>query len=161
MLTIESDTSQGARLVTDVPYAVGQLIHRVNDYETAPHPTRYSVQTGLQTHIDELSKIAYFNHSCDPNTVFDTSELVIRALRDVAAGDELTFFYPSTEWEMATPFVCRCGAPQCIRVVAGARFLSADVLSRYFINRHVRDLLLQSVEAHAEHAAGTDPSPAR
>jgi len=32
------------------------------------------------------------------------------ALRDLAAGEELTFDYNATEWSMAEPFLCTCGA---------------------------------------------------
>ena len=63
---------------------------------------------------------------------------MVFALRDIAAGEELTCFYPSTEWDMVRPFVCGCGAPQCVRFVAGARYLSADVLGRNFVNAHIR-----------------------
>ena len=41
---------------------------------------------------------------------------------------------------MARPFVRRCGAPQCVGFVAGARHLSVDVLARYFVNPHIRGL---------------------
>ena len=41
--------------------------------------------------------------------------------RDIAAGEELTYFYPSTEWEMDRPFRCLCGAPDCVGVVSGAK----------------------------------------
>ena len=34
----------------------------------------------------------------------------LTALRPISEGDELTFFYPSTEWAMAEPFECGCGA---------------------------------------------------
>lgn len=38
------------------------------------------------------------------------NEWNFRALRDIQPGDELSFFYPSTEWEMAQGFECKCGA---------------------------------------------------
>ncbi|KAI0343117.1 hypothetical protein BDW22DRAFT_1356694 [Trametopsis cervina] len=61
------------------------------------------------------SDLIYTNHSCDPNTVWDMSsdnpsEWHVRATRTIAEGDEITFFYPSTEWEMSQPFACHCGA---------------------------------------------------
>ncbi len=30
--------------------------------------------------------------------------------RDLQVGDQLTFFYPSTEWASPRPFQCLCGA---------------------------------------------------
>jgi SET domain-containing protein len=38
----------------------------------------------------------YINHSCDPNVAFDTTAFKLVALKDIKAGDELVFFYPST-----------------------------------------------------------------
>jgi hypothetical protein len=86
------------------------------------------------------------NHHCDPNVVIDTTRRACVATRDIAAGEELGYFYPSTEWIMARPFLCQCGAPNCIRIVTGARHLSTDVLSRYFINEHIRILILRDLE---------------
>jgi len=57
----------------------------------------------------------------------------------------LNFFYPSTEWEMDRPFICLCGAPQCVRLVAGAKYLAIDTLSRYFVNQHIRDMVFASL----------------
>jgi hypothetical protein len=74
--------------------------------------------------------------------IVDTAQLGCYAARDIAAGEELTYFYPSTEWDMAQPFVCLCGAPQCIRLVVGAKYLPLDVLSRYLINRHIREMAM-------------------
>jgi SET domain-containing protein len=55
------------------------------------------------------------NHSCDPNVglVLPTNkprEWGVEALRDIKKGEDLTFFYPSTEWDMAQGFDCSCGA---------------------------------------------------
>jgi hypothetical protein len=159
MLRIERDGACGARLLTERPFRAGQRILRLSDAALSPRPSTYTVQIGPDAHIDgsALGDLAFLNHACDPSTVIDTEARVLLALRDLAPGDELTFFYPSTEWEMNHPFTCRCGAPQCIRLVAGAKFLPADVLGRYFINPHIRDLLLAAVSAPLslrEHAPG-------
>ena len=147
MLRVESGSAYGARLLIEEPLQAGQLIHRITDHTVRTTPNVYSIQTGPHTHVDELGPVSYINHACDPNTVFDAEALALRTIRDVEAGDELTFFYPSTEWDMDHPFVCRCGAPGCVRLVAGAKYLSADVLGRYFINPHVRDLVSQALMA--------------
>ena len=83
------------------------------------------------------------NHSCDPTTIMDTTRMLVFARRDLAPGDELTFFYPSTEWEMSSPFICLCGAPNCIHVVAGARFLPLSTLEDHFLNHHIRELMIR------------------
>lgn len=56
------------------------------------------------------------NHSCSPNTAFEISASIPEAdwafvaLAEIKAGEEFTFFYPSTEWEMDQPFECQCGS---------------------------------------------------
>jgi len=75
--------------------------------------------------------------------VFDVSssrqeDWHFRALQDIAPGDELTFFYPSTEWSMSQPFECRCGTKLCLTYVEGASKLSSEQLERFgFINPHI------------------------
>lgn len=63
--------------------------------------------------------------------------------RAIKAGDDLTFFYPSTEWKSAKPFDCLCGAPKgvCVGNAAGSSYLSQEQLSRYFLADHIKELL--------------------
>jgi hypothetical protein len=103
-------------------------------------PSQHTVQAGRYKHI-EVGVIASLNHSCNPNLVLDTTRMLVIAAREIFPGDELTFFYPSTEWEMAVPFICACGSTNCIHVVAGARYLSPAVLERYFLNQHIRRMI--------------------
>ena len=135
-------SAYGARLIATTPFWAGQLIYRITHYQVTQQPTYQTIQVGPDAHIEELGVLAYLNHACRPTVFVDTTALAVVAARDIAAGDELTFFYPSTEWDMARPFVCLCGAPECIRLVAGAKYLSLDTLSRYFINPHIRDMAL-------------------
>ncbi len=62
----------------------------------------------------------FFNHSCDPNceSVVEKRRVYIEAIRDVAAGQELTYDY-QIQREDDDPenidevFACRCGFPNC------------------------------------------------
>lgn len=102
-------------------------------------PSRYTVQVGEEEHV-EVGVFTTLNHSCDPNLLLDTERLLVLAARDIAAGDELAYFYPSTEWDMAEPFACGCGSPRCLGTIRGARHLPAETLARYFVNPHIRRL---------------------
>src|SRR5262245_19905850 len=109
MLRVEhGGSAYGARLVSDQPFVCGQLISPIIDYRRLAAPTYQTIQISDTDHIEELGVIAYLNHSCLPNTLVDTTAFTITAARDIAAGEELNFFYPSTEWEMDRPFVCLC-----------------------------------------------------
>jgi hypothetical protein len=41
--------------------------------------------------------------------------------RPICAGEELTWDSLTTEWELAAPFACRCGAPGCRGTIRGFR----------------------------------------
>jgi hypothetical protein len=137
----------GARLITTEPIRAGEPFSGIERYRVVREATYQTIQIGRHEHVEELSVLAYMNHSCRPNVVVHTGHLRCYATRDVGAGDELTFFYPSTEWDMARPFVCRCGAPECIQLVAGARYLSLNVLSRYFVNQHIHQFARESLRS--------------
>ncbi|HUR65129.1 MAG TPA: hypothetical protein VMZ03_02160, partial [Chitinophagaceae bacterium] len=53
------------------------------------------------------------------------------ALKDLQPGDELVFFYPSTEWKMTQSFNCYCGSPKCLGKIRGAAYLSTSLQSQY------------------------------
>lgn len=117
----------------------GKAFHKISEYEIIPSPTRTSIQINKHESIEESSHIAHMNHSCDPNVLIDISQMELRAIRDIEVGEELTFFYPSTEWDISTPFQCLCGSSHCLKKITGAQYLSPNVLSRYFINQHIWD----------------------
>jgi hypothetical protein len=142
---ISGGSAYGARLITDQPYRRGDVIYHIEGQRFTETPTYQTIQVGRAQHIEELGVIAYLNHSCQPNTIIDVTRFEVIATRDIAAGEELNFFYPSTEWEMDRPFICLCGAPQCVRLVAGAKYLSVDTLSRYFINHHIREMIFETL----------------
>jgi hypothetical protein len=112
--------------------APGQVLFDIAG-EEHPVPNQWSVQVGPVTHIavpagaDLTSQLdrypwRFMNHHCDPNTRVD-ARLVI-AVRAIAPGDEVTFNYNSTEWDMAVPFACHCGIARCGGLIAGYRHLS-------------------------------------
>ena len=140
MLRVERGSGYGDRLVTTEPFAAGQVIGRLAGYRVTRRPSYRSIQVGPDTHVEDLGVFSYLNHSCAPNTIVNTETLTITAARDIAPGEELTFFYPSTEWEMARPFSCLCGAPNCLGTVSGAKALSPQTLARYAVNRHIREM---------------------
>ncbi len=89
------------------------------------HATRYSIQIDDNLHIEgTLESNACLNHSCAPNTYVDWKGVFLRALRDLAAGEELTCNYLTTDWELHEKFICTCGAPNCYGEVRGFKYLS-------------------------------------
>ena len=128
---------KGKRVITTLPVSAGDVIAQITGHREVPVPNRFSVQVGADRHIDGLRQLTYLNHSCAPNVFLNTTELTVNALRNIAAGEELSFFYPSTEWRMAEPFDCLCGTAECVGQIAGAEALSQSTLSRFRINEHI------------------------
>jgi len=120
------------RLVAVRDIARGTRLFRITGRETAS-PTRYSLQVGAALHLDqecardeqELVQRyfwRYLDHACGPTTRIRDREVI--AVRDIAAGEGVTFHYCTTEYDMAAPFACHCGSPRCLGVIRGARHLT-------------------------------------
>lgn len=73
------------------------------------------------------------------------SKLEIRvAERPLNVGDALTFFYPSTEWDMVGPFTCECptkDGSHCGRRTTGAKDAHLVFLKSFWLNDHIKHLL--------------------
>ena len=106
-------------------------------------PTKYTIQLGDERHLaspdirkpgDKLAYCwKYLNHSCEPNGYIDATELICRALRDIAAGEEITFNYLTTESEMDVPFNCRCGSANCFGFIQGRKFLTEEEIDNLLL----------------------------
>ncbi|HUY81084.1 MAG TPA: SET domain-containing protein-lysine N-methyltransferase [Acidobacteriaceae bacterium] len=82
-------------------------------YENSPTTYLFGIGDGSKV-IDGHGIAMFINHSCDPNC--ETSEIRgrvwIKAIRDIAAGEELTYdynLYDGDEDEAS----CNCGAGSC------------------------------------------------
>ena len=126
------------RLVAAAPIAAGAEIFSLVGRETRV-PTRYSIQVGPEMHLDsddlptDAERVRdrywmYLNHSCEPSAWI--RGLSVIALRDIAAGEGVTFDYNATEHAMAEPFDCHCGTASCVGRVAGYARLDAEQRER-------------------------------
>lgn len=124
------------------PFRAGEYISPFEAGEILDTPNYLTIQVGDKKHITLLpSFLQYVNHSCTPNSFFDISRMALVALRDIETSEELTFFYPSTEYDMAQPFICYCGSQECLRNIRGARYLSKDIQNKYRFTDYIKQLL--------------------
>jgi len=135
-------------LVTKQAYKKGEVICAIPSESVVEKPTRFTVQINRDKHT-HVGKLAALNHSCDPNVILDTERMLMIARRDIEKGEELSFFYPATEWEMQAPFICLCGSSNCIHVVAGARFLPLSTLEMHYLSPHIRETIIEMLN-HTE-----------
>jgi len=95
----------------------------------------------------------FLNHSCQPNceTLLDEAERIwIVALRDIRAGEELTFNYgyDLTEYR---DYPCNCGAANCVGYIVAEEFFE-----------HVRrQRALEEVARPAANPSPSAPQPPR
>ncbi|PWY96984.1 hypothetical protein BCV70DRAFT_203252 [Testicularia cyperi] len=154
--------SYNSRLIALQSFKQGQRITKFLPHASyTPHVSYSTVQVDEAAHIELNSDLLYCNHSCVPNVRFDVSgdkhTWAAIADRDIAKGDTLTFFYPSTEWSMSQPFDCACNSgASCLGKISGAKSIPASILANYFLNAHILRLKLQQLQSAAAAAAADD-----
>jgi SET domain-containing protein len=83
----------------------------------------------------------HLNHSCEPNLGLQ-GQIVYVALRDIEAGEELTFDYAMNDDE-PDEMTCRCGTPSCRGTITGADWRQPEIQRKYdgyfswFIQRRI------------------------
>lgn len=96
-----------------------------------------TVAVGESLHLLMPEPFVRLNHSCAPSAAFAWPEPAyanaggahesrlpsIIAFRDISEGEEITFDYASTEWELASSFECNCKSSGCVGTVRGYKFL--------------------------------------
>jgi SET domain-containing protein len=85
----------------------------------ADSPTTYLFGLGKGTKvIDGHGTAMFINHSCDPNCETDEQDgrIWIRAIRDIAPGEELVYDYNLYDGD-TDEATCNCGAATCRRTM--------------------------------------------
>lgn len=135
-----NETTGEKALISSGGFMPGETVCSFSAGETLDHPTYLTVQVDAVKHITLKPEfLQYINHSCSPNVFFDTTHFVLVCVKEIKHGDEINFFYPSSEWHMEQAFACRCQATNCHKYIQGAAHLSTEVLKQYqltdFISR--------------------------
>lgn len=124
------------------PLGKGEVIFYLSG-AIVDQPTKYTIQLDATHHVvTENGLWKSMNHACEPNVRIDATTREMIAIRDIAPGEELTFNYNTTEWDMASPFSCGCGSPLCAVTIRGFKYLSREqraalrpLLSPYIASR--------------------------
>jgi SET domain-containing protein len=100
-----------------------------------PHLQNSEVQIAERFHLvaltdDEYEPVMLFlNHSCEPNVGF-LGNIVLVAMRDIAAGEELTTDYALFDMNDES-MECTCGTPSCRGTVTGRDWQLSALQVRY------------------------------
>jgi hypothetical protein len=110
----------------------GRAVTRATLDEIDPKLGRHALQIGnnifLLQHAFEEGECV--NHSCDPNLGVE-GQITFVAMRDINAGEEVTFDYAMVDMSDADEFVCECGGPHCRGKMTGEDWRLPDLQKRY------------------------------
>lgn len=110
-------------LVAAADFEAGDTVLQCSHDEIQETRTWRTVQVDVGRHLKN-EFLAYVDHSCDPNTLFDVDALRLTAIRPIPEGHLITFFYPGSEVELAQAFACNCGAASCLHTIRGGFYLT-------------------------------------
>ena len=67
--------------------------------------------------------VRFANHSCAPNSesLVEGDEVWVIAIRDIAAGEEITYNY-GYDLEEYRAYACRCGSVNCVGYIVAEEF---------------------------------------
>mmetsp|Transcript_17061 Transcript_17061/g.39195 ORF Transcript_17061/g.39195 Transcript_17061/m.39195 type:complete len:211 (-) Transcript_17061:2342-2974(-) len=122
----ESISGKGLGVFASKAFAVGDLVLSSKQIEEATKRDSHTVQIDQERHIIMDMPSILVNHSCDPNMgVKDNkkdgneSSYEFLAIRPIEQGEELTWDYETTEWELSASFACKCGVDRCRGILSG------------------------------------------
>lgn len=100
----------------------------------------------------------FVNHSCNPNAGIE-GQIGLRAMRDIAVGEEICYDYAMSDGSPYDEFVCGCGTLNCRQRITGEDWRQPELQARYagwfspYLQRRIHQLqqterLIQSQVNH-------------
>lgn len=131
----------GHTVVARLPIAKGELIvvwsgTLIDDQAICDLPQdvkRYSLQVEENQYLVSLTDCEpadYVNHSCEPNAGL-SGQIALVAMRDIAAGEEISYDYAMSDGSSYDEFECGCGSQRCRGVVSGTDWRRPELWLRY------------------------------
>ncbi|HLP76556.1 MAG TPA: SET domain-containing protein-lysine N-methyltransferase [Candidatus Paceibacterota bacterium] len=120
---------------TNIVEYVGERISKAESLRRCELDNQYIFDLDESTDLDgnvEWNPARFINHSCSPNceAQWDEEKIWIVAIRDIRAGEELTFNY-GYDLVDYQEHPCRCGSEMCVGyIVAEELFVQLEELKR-------------------------------
>ena len=131
-IIIKTTASKGWGVFALQDFQPGDLVISAKSMQTCSEPNSHTIQVDWNQHVLMNLPALLLNHVCN------SANLVARrnshgaydfyAHRNVAAKDELTFDYETTEYALQAEFECHCGDSKCRRQLKGFAYHGSDVL---------------------------------
>ena len=156
---VRESTIHGRGLFAVEPIARGEIVCVKGGYvfdreklkELQPRLGPAEIQIGQELFIGPVADgeregaMIFSNHSCEPN-IGVAGQIVFVALRDIAAGEELTHDWATTD-DDDYELECRCGAPSCRKVITEQDWRRRDLQEKY--GEHVSWYLREKIRRGA------------
>lgn len=122
---------------------------------------RYSLQVEENHYLVSLTDCEppdFVNHCCEPNSGL-SGQIALVAMRDIPAGEEITYDYAMSDGSSYDEFPCGCGAPECRGRVSGDDWKRPDLWQRYagyfspYLQRRIAAERKRRLAASAERVA--------
>ncbi|WP_268543591.1 SET domain-containing protein-lysine N-methyltransferase [Candidatus Nitrosotenuis cloacae] len=129
---ISRTQEKGKGLFAKTPIRKNQQILKISrNLSLRPHieSSLNSIQIDDDTYIDvdKQDTWQYINHSCSPNSMLDLDSLSFVAISNISVGEEITFHYCTTEFDLAAKnedFLCKCNSTNCLKRIKGFNHLT-------------------------------------
>jgi hypothetical protein len=82
----------------------------------------YGFQCGVDQYSLPEGLSREMNHSCDPTTSWSNSTTLV-ALRDIEAGEEITYDYSTSDITQVFEMKCECGSSRCRGTITNRDYL--------------------------------------
>ena len=113
------------QLVASEPITKNEIIVQSCEEEVQDHRTWRTLQLDEGRHLRN-EFLNFVDHSCSPNAVLDIDSLALVAIRVIAPGQPVAFFYPGSEVELSQEFECHCGSSECLKYINGGFYLTRE-----------------------------------
>ncbi len=110
----------------------GEILTRAEVEQLPERYQHYAMQVEEEFYLAGINAddTNYFNHSCNPNVGL-SGQMVLLAMRDIAANEEICFDYAMTDGSAYDEFDCDCGADNCRNIVRGTDWQIPELWERY------------------------------
>ncbi|CAD5113995.1 DgyrCDS3159 [Dimorphilus gyrociliatus] len=136
--------------------SVGELVDVMRG-NVVKQKSRFTVQISKNLHMDVVEPIKYTNHSCNPNCKLDVKTGQLTAVKAIKPGQNITFDYCTTEYEMEEHFKCNCESDKCRGFIQGFKYLKpnekklilpklSECIKENYLNEEDERVSIKSVE---------------
>ncbi len=144
---LKAPHNKGFGLFASKDFVVGDLVMASRPVDVTTLRGSHTVQIDWDRHVIMDLPAVLINHSCDANVGIRNNNISaydFRAIRPIIEGEELTFDYETSEWEISIPFPCDCGSVNCRGTLRG--FKSSGKIIRKQYGENYADYLKREEE---------------